>query len=77
VSELPCRRCSECDGHHHWQESLTANDEPGLVCKHCDKEITPTRCHECGGDLYEETRGRWCTDCDFEERVDAGKGGDS
>jgi hypothetical protein len=26
----PCRRCSECDGEHHWIEYV------GYVCKHCE-----------------------------------------
>lgn len=30
-----CRRCSECDGNHHWQEQFDDDGYPFFACKHC------------------------------------------
>lgn len=49
--KLTCRKCSECDGRHHWLEHCEPDDGGddgvpagfvGYVCKHCDatREMT-------------------------------------
>lgn len=35
----PCRKCSECDGHHHWIDTMAYG------CKHCDAMIAA--CDDC------------------------------
>lgn len=40
-ASAPCRKCTECEGRHHWLETLA------YVCKHC--ELLAEGCEECDG----------------------------
>ena len=58
---LPCRVCSECDGHHHTSTEYAEFDEQsnefiGYGCKHCDEKFP--ECPSCGGpEVDGECRG--------------------
>lgn len=40
-ASAPCRKCTECEGRHHWLETLA------YVCKHC--ELLAEGCEDCDG----------------------------
>lgn len=40
-ASTPCRKCTECEGNHHWLETLA------YVCKHC--ELLAEGCEDCDG----------------------------
>lgn len=40
-----CRRCSECKGQeHHWLQDIDENDNPILICKHCEATMPYEDC---------------------------------
>jgi hypothetical protein len=45
VKHGECRRCSECDGEHHFSDAMRT-DDGDFQCKHCD--ATTIECDECG-----------------------------
>lgn len=68
---IPCRTCSECDGHHHWIE-ICVEDDPdvdesispwvGFGCKHCD--LRSEQCLACENPAYPSPAGaEYCPDC--------------
>lgn len=58
---LTCRKCSECDGTHHWLPSCV------LACKHC--EATAPTCDVCddAATTTSPDGGNYCAPCAAEE----------
>lgn len=46
MTSPPCRRCSECDGHHHFSDAIIT-DDGDYQCKHCD--AIGYECEACDG----------------------------
>ena len=55
-----CRRCSECEGKHHWMDNpdATGPADPTHACKHCD--ALGEECEECD---HGDAGGVVCTAC--------------
>lgn len=62
-----CRKCSECEGEHHFSDTMRA-DNGDYACKHC--EATCPTCEDCGeavGFVRHMAGAVRCVDCEKAE----------